>query len=36
LIVPFAEQIGPYFNGFASNALERIAAAVDAGIDVLD
>ena len=36
LIVPFAEQIGPYFNGFAGNALERIAAAVDAGIDVLD
>ena len=36
LIVPFAEQIGPYFNGFAGNALDRIAAAVDAGIDVLD
>ena len=36
LVVAFAQQIGPDFNGFAGNALDRIAAAVDARIDVLD
>jgi hypothetical protein len=36
LIVALAEQIRPYFNGFADNALDWITAAVDARIDVLD
>ena len=35
-VVAFAKNIGPYFDGFAGDALDRIAAAVDARIDVLD
>ena len=31
-----AEQIRPYFDGLAGNALDRIAPAIDAGIDILD
>ena len=36
LVVPLPEQIGPYFNDFAGNSLDRMPTAVDAWIDVLD
>ncbi len=32
----FAKNIGPHLYGFAGNAFNRIAAAIDAGVDVLD
>ena len=32
----FAKDIRPDLDGFAGNAFNRIAATIDAGIDVLD
>jgi hypothetical protein len=36
LVVAFAEKIRPYIKGFAGNPLDRMTAAVDPRIDVLD
>src|SRR5690606_12038122 len=35
-VVPVAKNIGPDFHRLARNAFNRIAATVDAGIDILD
>ena len=31
-----AKNIGPYVNGFARNALNRVATAIDAWINIFD
>ncbi len=35
-VVAIAKYIGPDLDGFAGNAFNRIAAAVDAGINIFD
>ncbi len=35
-VVAFAKNIGPYVDDFAGDAFDRIAPAIDAGVDVLD
>src|SRR6185436_5051328 len=36
LVVALTQQIRPHLDGLSGNALDRVAAAVDAWIDVLD